>query len=258
MKLGVIIRSTGERTHKLCCESVRQFVHDRNIHVINNTCPFSKAVEEMFEIAISTDWDWYIGLDADVILMRDWMPRVWRVFLEEETKRAFTENKTKVNDLFKIDFMLQDRFIGLTPGVHFYNNRFSKKALEVLKLTKDSNKPEGNIRHKIGVPFIQPNMTIGYHGYEQYYSDIFNRFVVRASRNPEYVDKHNIFKRDLSTEVNPVELVVAYDGWKYGIEDRRRALKYMDATNKQDISTYGFKELQPLDITLEKFYESVS
>ena len=68
MKFGIFIRSVGERTEKLCIEACKQSLDSSKIHLIKNYYPAHKAYAKMFRMADELGYDWYLGLDADVIL----------------------------------------------------------------------------------------------------------------------------------------------------------------------------------------------
>ena len=161
MNIGCIIRSVGERTERLCIESVERCLPSSRIHILKNVYPFHNAVKQMFNIAKKHKYDWYLGLDADVILIEHWL------------KRAIYTVENLQNQHYKIEFPLFDRFLKQTMyGVHFYNNLFTEEANTILNETKDNTKPEGNIRHKISCPqYLDRCGHIGYHGYNQYYRD---------------------------------------------------------------------------------------
>jgi hypothetical protein len=237
MKLGVIIRSVGERTEQLCYASAAIRVPEPDIHVIRNQYPFSEAVSQMVDIAEREQYDWYFGLDADVVLRFDWV-----VHVGQQLKM------NNVEEYYRIDFLLHDRFVPApVPGVHLYNGTFNGAIKAALSSTRDTNKPEGNIRHVINAPQYQTTESIGYHGFEQYRKDVFNRFALRAVRNPEYVKKHGLFQGTLGPED-----CVARDGWAYGCKYKIDASTLTDARNK--ISLCNYMELESLDTSLAEFY----
>lgn len=243
MKIGAIIRSVGERTERLCYESVAQYMPEKNIHIVKNMYPFAKAVGRMIDIAIEEKFTWFLGLDADVVLKPGWMSIANGYVLQED-----------IEQYYMLDFLLVDRFVKKRiPGVHFYNGLFNMQMKEALAKVKDTNKPEGNIRHKIGAPRFQTPEYIGYHGFQQYYRDIYNRFVIRAGRNPEYIKKHSLFQGILDQEE-----MVGLAGWQYGCMYRDKIIRMLDARNKIDINVKRFEEIGEMDMSLEDFYIYVS
>jgi len=231
MKIGVIIRSVGERTAQLCYDAVAQTMPDTSISIVENHYPFSSAIYRMVEIAEHAKYDWYLGLDADVILCPTWL----------DIAQHYMSDK-----YYRIDFIGIDRFIGQAPvGAHLYNGRFNAKIRKALGQTENTTKPEGNIRHIIDVPQHQPTVLIGHHGFEQYRRDIFARFALRAVRNPEYVKKHGLFSGKLCVEES-----IAKSGWDYGLLHPVEAQAFLDARNKLHYK----HEFPPLSMSLKEFY----
>jgi hypothetical protein len=236
MKIGCIIRSVGERTENLCIDSVEQYISDVNI--IKNVSPFHKAVDQMFEYAAKQDWDWYIGLDADVILAPGWYDTLVNYLTHLE------------GNVFRIDFQIKDKFVDpLLWGVHVYNNTHTSLLRDVLKKTTHLNKPESAIVHQLRTHAKAINATgilLGYHGYHQYKKDIFNRFALRATRNPEWLEKYKLFKH------YDEDTAIGKQGWKYGRKNIKK-IDFMDYNNKKDFEN----EYPPLKITLEEFYKEI-
>ena len=89
MKLGIYIRSIGERTEKLCLESCRQCVPDKDIHLLKNYFPSYNVYKEMFKRAMKTDYDWFLGLDADVVLAPNWYEKIQKRLPRIEVEKVF-------------------------------------------------------------------------------------------------------------------------------------------------------------------------
>ena len=184
---GVIVRSTRERTEKLCIKSVGRETDD--IAVLRNACPFAEAVRTMMKVAEIRKWDKYLAIDADVVLIRGW-------------HKIIKERMDKVENFYKMIFLVVDRFIpeNIYRGIHLYNSTFHGNIIMALSHTYYTSKPEGNMRHIISNPQIACKDILGYHGFEQWHKDIFNRFALRAIRNPEYIKKYKIFDGKLDLE----------------------------------------------------------
>jgi hypothetical protein len=235
VKIGCIIRSVGERTESLCVESAKQFLSEENVHLIRNVKPFSLAVKKMLDIAEDSEYDWYFGLDADIVLVEGWMDKV-KIVLEEMK-----------GEYYRVDFPIYDRFLPTTTyGVHFYDNRYTKEVKKILETTKSDNKPEGNIRHKMSAPcYNEPDLILGYHGYHQYYRDIFSRFALRYQRDRRYVRRYKIFdKMDKEKEI-------AKKGWEFAKGNK------IDFNNAENRTLYNGEEIGDLDLSLEEFYKEI-
>ena len=174
-RFGVFIRSIGERTEALCTESVRNSVLEASVHVIQNVYPAQAAYEQMFAKAQECGYDVFLGLDADVILQADWLQIVSQKIKQLQDKQWFV-----------FSFPMRDAFKGqVSQGNHFYNGAYVDEALSILKTkVAHSLRPESMIRHHVAAasPYFK-DTELGWHGYEQYYRDIFFRFWLRAQRD---------------------------------------------------------------------------
>lgn len=215
IRFGIIIRSIEERTEKLCYDSCLQAVPKENIHIVRNIYPSFKAYIEMFKISIEYKYDWFLALDADMVLFPNWFDMV--------AEKIYKYNKS---NLFVFGHLVEDKFLGtIDRGNHCYNGFYSELAIEaVSKAIKESVKLERYIKKYIkGIKRI-PTFTekIAWHGFEQYNKDIYFRFWNRRRRNPteefkrKFIDLviNNSNKKDLDYEV-------AKYGWdSYSIYDK--------------------------------------
>jgi len=211
MEFGVFIRSISERTEKLCIEACKQSMDFSRIHLIRNCYPAYKAYGKMFRMADKLGYDWYLGLDADVVLKKDWC-KIAMDKIEE----------IKDRDYFNFSFAIQDKFLGIIDrGNHFYNGEYAKKALWILEnKTKHTLKSESYISRYVSKNMPEKktvhfqNIVIGYHGYEQYYKDIFYRFWLRRKRGDNVSKYKNLFK-DNSKIKNDKDFLVAKLGYEH-------------------------------------------
>jgi len=200
-KFGIFIRSIGERTENLTYESCLQGVDEKNIHIIKDFCPAWKAYEKMFNVANTIGYDIFLGIDADIVLKENWLSIVDKKFKSINNE-----------DFFVITFHMNDPFIGnVDRGNHFYNGKYSGDALHILKtVTWKTLKPESFIRYYIDAKTFVFDDIIGYHGFEQYYRDIFYRFWLQYKRNHSELIKKQLFgeKKIISDDLR-----VARAGW---------------------------------------------
>ena len=103
MNFGVFVRSIGERTERLCLEACYQCLPRENVHLLKDYYPSYNVYRAMFSGAKRHRYDWYMGLDADVILEPNWIQRV-------EEKIELLSAKSEV---YKFTFKLHDRFVKL-------------------------------------------------------------------------------------------------------------------------------------------------
>ncbi len=282
MNFGVIIRSIGERTEKLCYDSVAQFIKKENIHVVKNLTPSYKAFLEMFKIAKKEKYDWFLGLDADIVLNKNW----YSYFLE--AIKTFN-----YDTVFKITFAVNDCITNkvLHRGNNFYNGKFIELSEKFLRKNIEIGrkwnkyrlfykflgykkscflKPESEIvlhmkKKKI---FLKGSSNIiGWHGYEQYYKEIFRQFVLRYNRDKNFSQNFgineiytmNIFDKanqNKLLENNDKDKYVANIAWNYA---KNLKLNQVDTSILQHISeilkTYDIIEKKEITFTIKNFYE---
>jgi len=245
MKLGAIVRSCGERTERLCIDSLKNELYKGDIKIIRNVYPFKETLKRCYSTAIQEKFDWYLCVDADMIMIRG-----WRELLE--TRLRFLGDKIETEKIWELNFKLED-VVDPNPigDLRIINNKYSNELLYSYKQVKDSVKPEAaicsNIIKRLKVTRAIFRNIIAYHGFDQYKRDVFNRFYIRACRDTSYVRKRGLFTEPLSDTDN-----IAKAGWDYGIEHREA--KSLDASKKIDITKLKYKELPPLDIDLNCFY----
>jgi hypothetical protein len=242
MRIGAIIRSTGERTERLCHESVKllvpEFIRPKDIHIVRDQFPFWKAVEQTIHIAQQEKLEYFFALDADIVLRRDCAQKF----------RQFRKD-VDFSKVYRVDFPVKDRFTKqLLFGVHFYNGSFCEQILEALEKTKLTSKPEGDIKKHIKGGEMKATFALGYHGYEQYHTDIFNRFIIRAYRNPEFVKRYEMFQREDD------ETKIAKFGWQYGLILGECGFPNLNALDKVGIEQFGYSDIPPLEMNINTFH----
>jgi peptidoglycan/xylan/chitin deacetylase (PgdA/CDA1 family) len=204
--LGVYIRSVGERTKDLSIEAAIRAVPPEHVHVIEHVYPSARAYERMFLDARERQYRWFVGLDADVVLREDWLALV-----EAQIERLLG------HAWYVFSFSVRDRFLeNIGRGNHFYNGAYARRSLTVLQQTRHSLRPESTLRHFM--PAQSPYMEdewIGYHGYDQYYRDIFYRFWLRAKRSQTLLRPAPLAPFELGARQS-LEVLVAQAGWRAG------------------------------------------
>lgn len=250
MKLGAIVRSVGERTESLCVKSLELGIDKENIKIVKGERPFLNTLKKCYEVAISEEYDTYLLIDSDIIMYEN-----WREIFDREFKGICI--LSDVNKIWEFTFKLKDCVIpSYIDAVHVINGKqYSNELLNSFGLISDCLKPEGavrdNLMKRLGVKRVILKTSIGYHGYEQYLRDVFNRFYIRALRDKLSVKNSNLFK-ELDTEDKKIALM----GWNYAIESGKN-LKSLDDRNKIDILDLGLikKERAYIRFGLSRFYE---
>jgi hypothetical protein len=245
-RIGAIIRSVGERTEGLCRKSLATWLRDEDIVTVKNVHPFLETLRKCYEVAIENQFDWFLLVDADMVMVEQWKG----LFLA-----ALTEHGDKEN-LWEFTLRLRDGIEGRDiDAIHVVKGAYSKELLISVDRVLDGLKPEGSVRddmiRRTGAKRVITKQAIAYHGYEQYATDIFNRFYNRACRDSSYAKKFKIFQ-NLDTEDKKIAKV----GWDYGIKNPD--LSSLDSRNKiTDMKKFGIKEKSHIRFNLSTFYKRV-
>lgn len=273
MKLGIYIRSIEERTERLCIDSCRQYVNSKDIHVLRNYFPSHNVYLEMFQRALKSDYDWFLAVDADVVLLPNWYEIVIKQIKEVNPKTTF-----------KFTFNVYDPIYGalIDRGNHVYNNAFTNIAINALKkhifisklprlIKRFFNpgyylKPETALRGRLLkthnlLNFNYPEV-IGIHGAEQYFREVFRTFLVRSKRNPGWLKKYDFLEKRNQQKLlqqNEIDRYVANSGWQYGVN---HDIDKVDARNiklyQKVLEEFEIQERDKLNMTLGEFYEKYS
>lgn len=208
MVSGVFIRTVGERTAFHCIKSVLDdLVNLENVHVITNMCPFYKTLEEMFKVVKKREYEYFLALDADVVLEKGW-------------REVYDKKIAELDDFFVFSMSVEDKFFGVIDrGNHLYNAKYVDYARMKLVGTMYTHKPETHLTRFGDVKDKSPHFdtVIGKHGYGQYYRDIFYRFWRRRKSGPHYEKKFPFLKGEFTDEQKKdTGYLVAHLGWKYG------------------------------------------
>lgn len=268
MKFGVIIRSIGERTEDLCFQSANLWIKKEEISIIKDVSPSYLAYKKMFEIAQERKYDWFLGLDADVILSPNWFD-------------LFKTELLKINpeNVFKITFSVVDRITeqNLFRGVHFYNGKYINECIEYLKITTFATnhsslykflgkksyylKPESSLSEialkRKNLNTLTVNNVIGLHGFDQYYSEIFRQYYVRHNRSPNFINEYpNIFNLDKDDKILTLERRAAKFGWEYAKWNKVKQIDTLSENLFRSIlSKEKIEEKKPLNEEYYPYYE---
>lgn len=272
MKIGVFIRSVGERTERLAYDSVAQAVDKENIYLLKNYYPSYKAFLKMLKIAQKKRFDWFLGLDADVVLKNGWFNSFLNFINEREA-----------SEYFRIYFNVFDRVTQkrLVRGNNFYNGKYVDLCIKYLKqninigrfwfyykrkgfnsgyFTKPETSIRTHMREKLKVYDIALDELIGWHGFEQYYCEIFRQYVTRFHRDVNFINKDNFFlmkeeqqklfrKKDYDRYVANIAWNSA-NRWRIKRVDARLNSEYSDF-----IRQFRLTEKEPLESSLDDFYK---
>ena len=82
-EIELVFRTIGERTSDIALELAKNHIKPRNIHIISNVKPFSKAMDEIMKIEYHSNTEFVVFMDADCLIFENLRP-----FLEE-TERTY-------------------------------------------------------------------------------------------------------------------------------------------------------------------------
>ena len=63
---AIVLRHVGERTKNMTIGMIRRFADVIEV----NEKPFFNAVKKMWEIGAKSDYEWIIGMDADILVVK--------------------------------------------------------------------------------------------------------------------------------------------------------------------------------------------
>jgi len=232
--IEIIFRSVGERTEKLALEAIRR--HKEPI-ILKNIIPASEMVKEMFNVMCKHPNKWFIAVDADLILKEDWLKAI-----KEIVKKNIKSECIVPTTLDYIQNSTCHR------GSRMYNTKFAKQLYNVVA-NKDFSKHvvlEREITIRGGCKHVLSHTVIGYHGFEQFYRDIYNTHIRIGYSNPPHG------KRILATIKNPntAYKIAAYEGLLLGLNGKqivKDTREYMPYTLAEERGC--------CTLTLDEFYK---
>jgi hypothetical protein len=174
LKLFIIIRGAQERTQEHCVAISEKLVGAENVLLLNEPS-FSQAHIKSMEIGAKLEgFDYVIFLDADVLLIE-------KNFVEN-IKKGMQEIKDK--QFYMLNYLLFDRQCKAPVyGMHLYNIETLKKALNYKEVAINAQRPETAVCVQMAKKgyktYITPTI-VGYHGYEQFYADMYRTAFVRG------------------------------------------------------------------------------
>ena len=177
--VAVIIRSVHERTEALCESLVAAQVPPDRIVVIHEY-PFNESLRKGFEIGLDYDLPWTMYVDADVLIH------------PTAVSDLLAAASVADNTLFGLQGRILDKFIGgpWDGGPRLYRTSLLRLARPEIPLPGTSGRPESYIHRQMEAKrygWIQLQTVTGLHDYEQYYSDILRKMILRANKSPGMV-----------------------------------------------------------------------
>ncbi len=191
MKIIGIIRSLGERTEYIAMKALEKQVDE--VFLVKDVKPFYKTVIKCIDIALEQNADYMITNDADVII-------------KEGVVKILLEHIKKTNSTLVTGHTIS-KFLGKRQGgVRIWSNKKLKEIKEFLENNGEVIRPEANVHNKFCGLLVHD--VTSEHEYNQYYKDIYDRFV-----------KHSVKHKDLSNIIKKfknhkdMDFKVAYHGF---------------------------------------------
>lgn len=177
----VVVRSVGERTEDACIRIAESQLSDSSQLAIVKGIPFGEAHMESIRLALDSQAQWALFLDADIMLK------------DNAVETMLAEAMEIAEPFFQLNFRILDRgFGGESYGIHFYSTKYFEQALKYKDVALISQRPEFIVCREIavneGVPSITSNTTVALHGYQQYYADLYRTTFVRSIKYSRHLD----------------------------------------------------------------------
>lgn len=212
MKVVGIIRSIGERTEEFSKYLLEKQVDD--VKVLKNVTPITKSVVEYLKLGLN--FDFLVINDADVFIK----PNCIKLMLKYINNNSMVTAHTISN------------FFGVRQGgIRIYNMRYGKDMINYLSKHEDI-RPEASLHVKYGGKLIKD--ITSFHEYEQYYKDIYLRFIKHSIKSKKLINK---FKKNMN---NSLDFQVAYHGF---FDKEKNFKKSFPNIKEKDVIT-DFNELE--------------
>jgi len=247
----ITIRSAGERTERICYQTVQKQAPAAEIVIIHKK-PFKKALEECFKKGIQSSKKWLITVDADMILF----PGAIDLLLREAEKMPphYLQLQGKILD--KITGNIRK------AGPRIYRVSSLPMLLKKSKSLEDHIRPESRIISEFandGKPSRYIAVVTCLHDYEQYFKDVYRKAYVHAVKHPEFLPKmiEESSERQVEDYDYKVILKALWDGLtdnaKISIDTRlftdssKEALEYLQLEEKKELGG---------ELTIKNFVET--
>ena len=194
----VIIRTTGERTFRICQAIILEKVSHDRLYTVNEY-PFEAALRRCYQIGIESNADWMITLDADVLLR------------EGAIQGLLSEAAAMPSNHFQIEGRVFDKLTHRVrwAGYRCYRTGFLPSALEKLPKNKTVIRPESTTIEWMathGYPSCKSNYVYGIHDFEQAYVDIYRKARIHAVKHKLWLCEmmlhwHNMGSKDTDFKI---------------------------------------------------------
>ena len=207
-KITICIRSTGEfTTERLLKDIVYQIGSDQKVHLIKGLM-LHEAIDRSFEIALKDDSSWLITLDADLIIMPNFLTIFRKVASSMKPKEIEAHAMT-------IDRL----FMGYrSAGNRLYRVSSLPFLRKLLKKTRNNVRPEGSmlrLAEEQGYKLKPTKDVVALHDFFQFSKDLFRKGYLSSFKHIEYSSKILLTWRKLAKD--SIDYSILLRGFAFGL-----------------------------------------
>jgi len=242
--VSIVIRSLGERTENICYESVyKQVAEGVKIEVVKNEKPFSSALKKSLVTAIDIGAKWTCIVDADLVL------------LNGAVKSLLEHAESSTEDVFRLNPKTYDKFLGFPTfgGPHLYKTKHLEKALHHIPTDETSTRPETKMCRAMletGLTLLNINDVVAVHDYEQFYKDIYRKYVFRSVKMYSIV--RYLLNRFYIMSFFDTDFNVALQGVLYGLNTYDGKMYNVNKNYNSDTHVREKKSIVDISAILDK------
>lgn len=249
--LGIVLRTSGERTTDLIVSQVKRLFPDSKFAIVNEK-PFFKAIIKTYETAIEQNTKFTLAIDADLILAENSPQIIFRAINNFDLSKDLRQH-----------FLVYDKFIGeRDAGSHLYNTQllpevhkhFLREGKEDIFRPESSNVREFAEANNYNTEAIIQE-HLGYHAFRQYYKNIYqsmyNLAIKKKNRHSKVkkVDLLQDLKIQAEEYKDDPDFKIAALGFTAGIDQQEVILdvdRYFDV--KPLLEEHNLSEKSPISL----------
>ena len=190
----VVVRAAGERTEAAARALAEAEVGADAVATVREV-PFAAALRRALELGAEAGRRWTLCLDADVLLRPGGVARLV----------AAAEAEAAREPLFGVSGTVADKLLGhvRAAGQHLYLTELIPVALRDGAFDPRKRRPESHLKRlmrEAGHRWINLEVPIGLHDFEQSYADIFRKVFVHTRKHDRFMNTAARLWRRLSAE----------------------------------------------------------
>lgn len=253
--VGVVVRSVGERTEKPCIEDLVKWFGSKNVYVIKNVTPLSKATKQTMEYIQKTDKKWFLIVDADVLFFED------KLMGFIKSAKYVSKHDPKAlcfQGLLYDKFLFKDRRVGFI----LYNKKNLNYKESYMEQCYNEVRPETCLR-KILIStgynaYMLNDVRIGLHAFNQYPKTIVKNGIMYAKKH-DIQNLIPVWKEKSSSENDMKYILIGVQ--IYNSLKNKNIIPDNDAMEnlmeKYEIPDLPYVHRKTMDKNLEKYNNSV-